>query len=244
MNGGTCTERCQSSKEKFTCQCAPGFAGKVCETEVQSCSDILITSRMFPKDGVYWIKGREIFPVFCDFVFPNQSWTLIESFSLEANPFKNLPLYSDGRKNQRRPPTWDSFRLKSSRIYHVRSKSTLFRATCNFQKKNHTLTPDLLIGRLTEYDVIKYDEKFNCRKYVLVNIRGYECKDCYAFTAQNKTMHIHIDATRPWCKFHPPSAIKSEDSFGYYENVNPNSTCTAMPGSTTQWWLGKEISEQ
>ena len=181
MNGGTCTERCQSPREKFICTCPKGYFGKLCETKIRTCMDVLIASKSTAKDGVYWLmrSDKKIIPVYCSFEHQtNRAWALIESFSLKKNPFKNLPFYKDDRTNSDHPSNWSSYRMGLDRMTYLQSRSTLFRATCNFPIRNGSLRPDYLRGSLTNFDILKNEEVWGCKRYSEINIRGHNCSEC------------------------------------------------------------------
>ncbi|XP_028513565.1 uncharacterized protein LOC114574632 [Exaiptasia diaphana] len=252
MNGGTCTEHCHTPKEKFTCKCSSDYSGKVCEKKLAfSCMDIMSNSSTVPRDGVYMIalpyrKNVEV-PVYCSFVSPNQAWILIESFSFQSKSiFERKPFYMSHSVNYNSPPKWNNFRMGLIRMKHFKSISTLFRATCDFPNRA-SLTPDLLIGALSDVDILNDRISSECKRYKFIDIRGYNCTDCTASTTHGLShdFHFHLDVT--WnhpCDFNPPSK-NNVDSFGYYDTVDDNqygmSTCTATPTSTTQWWFGQEL---
>jgi len=249
MNGGTCTERCLSPKEKFICQCPRGYIGKLCQTKhITSCMDVLVTSKSFPKDGVYWItrsdKSRRSVPVFCSFEkIPTRAWTLIESFAFANNEeFKYKSFDQDYPVNRDDPPFWKHFRIGFRRMQYIHSKSTLFSATCDFPKRNGLLTPDLLIGRLSDVDIFSSQPIDGCKRFVYIDIKGTNCSDCTAYAVQYPHQHFHIYpashiAVYYSCDF---PFVGHVDSFGYYNVHDDKTKCTASPSSTTQWWLGQE----
>ncbi|XP_020892491.1 uncharacterized protein LOC110231782 [Exaiptasia diaphana] len=244
MNGATCVEHCNSPKQKFTCKCKIDYKGTVCEERVwASCMDVLASSEVFPNNGVYAIKiDNSAISVYCAFVKPNQAWTLIESFNSKANPFKNTTFYKNAPKNED-SPNFDLYRSSLKRMKEIRSKSTLFRATCDFPNRV-SLTPDLLIGRLSDVDILKTVTAYSliCRRFKFIDVRGYNCSDCTALTAWDVRHHFHIDVTWPnyKCHFNPPIAVPNVDSFGFYKYTDKVSKCTAKTKATTQWWLGEE----
>jgi len=248
LNGGTCVEHCQSPKKKFACQCVNGYGGTVCEKPT-SCMTVSKRSRAFPSNGVYWIiqDSGVLIPVYCAFEQnPTRAWTLIESFTFaKKEDFKYKAFYLDYEINLNNPPSWNRYRIGLSKMQHVRSSSTLFRATCDFPNRNGVLTPDLLIGRLSDVDILTYhfQSQQTCRKFMFVDIRGHSCTNCMVYTLQNyysQNRHFYIDVTHGYCEFKPPYSVKSVDSFGCYETTDTISKCTATPQSTTQWWLGEE----
>ncbi|XP_020892490.1 uncharacterized protein LOC110231781 [Exaiptasia diaphana] len=246
MNGGTCKELCRTPKEKFTCECGNRFRGNVCETQIySSCKDVV--TRLSPKKslkGVYFIRrtdSKNIIRIYCHFAKnKNRYWTLIESFSLKNNYlFKAKPFYANYSINQDRPLNWDAYRLSLDDMKSFRSSSTLFRATCDFPLRN-AFESDFVIGHLKEVDIMDDTKVLGCKRYGHINIRGYNCSACTAFTAHSNDWHFHIDVTHNRCDFKPKYTKYSVDSFGQYEHTEQESKCTATLQSTTQWWLGEE----
>lgn len=161
-------------------------------------------------------------------------------------PFFNYkPFTLDFPKNVMTTPSWDSYRLGKSEMQYLRAKSIMFRATCNYQEKfqTGTLKPDYLRGHLSDVDIIYDDNIESCKRYINVNIRGYECTNCLAHTAHGResNWHYHLDVTWNVCDFRPPCEKQNVDSFGMYATIENQSTCTQTQQSTTQWWLGEEL---
>lgn len=230
--------------------CPRGYGGRVCKKEITSCMAVLQSLNVFPKDGVYWIpsENHTFIPVYCSFERnPTRAWTLIESFSFENNKeFRYKAFYLDYAVSNNNPPSWERFRVGITRMKYIRSSSTLFRATCDFPKRNGNLTPDLLIGRLSDVDIITFRRGYLgiCKRFLFIDIRGYQCSNCTALAFQDlerHNIHLYLDVTHDgYCQFTPPHTVESVDSFGYYYVTEPVSKCTATPKSTTQWWLGEE----
>jgi len=226
MNGGTCIERCLTPKEKFICKCPRGYIGKLCETLITSCMDVLVTSKSFPNDGVYYLErsdNSKIIPVFCSFEQPNRAWVLIESFSLgNNNEFKELPFYKNETKNSDHPPNWNSYRMGLGIMQYLRNKASLVRATCNFPIRPGSLRPDYLLGKLTAFNILQKGDVFQCFKYLEINIRNNSCTECNVVTIHKPCCHLHIDVTEKVgsCSagVKPPDAVASEDSFGFYND--------------------------
>ncbi|KAK3707603.1 hypothetical protein QZH41_017866, partial [Actinostola sp. cb2023] len=250
MNGGTCVEHCHTPKHKFTCTCPKLYWGKVCEKKLTSCVDVLqaVAVGQTPQNGVYnvyrVINGKtDIFPLYCAFSSPNNAWTLIESFSrANKDKFKTKPFYKTNYYNNYSPTNWELYRIGLKGITYIRTTATLFRATCDFPNRVGSLTPDFLLGNLSDVDITSPNELFDggCKKYLHVNILGNKCVDCTAATYVYFDQHIHIDVS--WntkCDFRP-AMQKSLDSFGYYDTYSNISKCTATQQSTTQWWLGAQ----
>jgi len=187
------------------------------------------------------------FRVCCDFEGPNVAWTLIESFALSNNTKFSSPFLKwDADINYLMEPDmdyWGAYRLAVNQMRYMRSKSGLFRATCNFPRRNGTLTPDLLIGSLSDVDIFNTTGYISCKKFKFIDIRGYQCTNCTALTYHGDQGHFHIDVTHtyPSCDFQVKVSKLNSDSFGSYAVTDDVFKCTQTPTSTTQWWLGEEM---
>ena len=206
--------------------------------------DVLVSSRSLPKDDVYWITHEYagFIPVYCSFELnPTRAWTLIESFAHgKRSEFRDKPFYNDYSVYNNNPPSWERFRMGLGRMKYIRSKSTLFRATCDFPKRNGSLTPDLLIGRLSDVDIINHNSSYgHCKEYIYINIKGHNCTNCTSLTYQD-SRHFRIFAALNYgCQFKPPLQ-ETQSYFGGYWHTYKISKCTSTPSSTTQWWLGED----
>jgi len=245
LNGGTCTEHCQSPKKKFTCKCRPGYQGSVCEVkDLTSCTDLRTSGDgSVPESKVYTIKrfaNDSGFHVYCDFTDPNRTWTLIESFSLANNNiFMGKSFASDFPHNVHDPLNWSGYRLGKTEMMHVYSKSTLFRATCQFPEKNSSLTPDLVRGRLSDLNPFSSEISSQCHTFDYINIGGTDCESCTSPVYKLLTEHIHMDTSyNTGCSFKHQSDVTGADYFGFYMSRSHSFTCTTTPQSTTQWWFG------
>lgn len=245
QNGGACVQCCSSPKEKFVCHCKEPFHGKMCENKnVSSCLDILRGSPkgVTPPNGIYEVDHSDTKKkVFCDFTTPNQAWTLIESFRFDLNHLFKLYAFHQGHSQNTSSPNFDKYRMGIRVRQFLRKRSTTFRATCDFPKRvGSSLSPDLLIGYLSDYDIINSGNvRGACPKYAFVNIRGYEFHNVTMATWHRfDSSHLHIGSSNNRCGFSIPNAVWGEANFGYYGRYNRDFTCTKTVESTTQWWLG------
>lgn len=202
------------------------------------------SKNVLPSDGKYYIiKANTLIQVFCDFVSPNQAWTLIESFSrlsYKTYRFWNKAFHDDN-PIERQSPNFEHYRMSLNDMQYFRTKSTMFRATCDFENKGASLAPDYLWGYLSEYDIINYGDALNVEvRFAYINIRGYEYVNKSTGVWHKKDRyHIHLKATTgSYERGVVPQSVDSEDCFGYYNPYNEKSTCTQTKLSTTQWWLG------
>ena len=249
MNGGTCIELCGTPKEKFKCFCGPTYSGKMCKTQlpIYSCLDILkvAPTGTTPPNGIYeMIDHKNAFrKVYCAFVGSKQAWTLIESFSRDNAFLKNKAFHQKAGRNHN-TPGWESYRLGLQLLRYIRTKATMFRATCDFPNRGGVLTPDYLFGYLSDYDIINRGNVIGeCMKFAHMNVRGYDYFNVSAKVWHHEdSYHLVIDCSRA-CPGFPgvPNSVPSEDCFGYYGNYNNISKCTSTAQSTTQWWLGEEL---
>jgi len=243
-----CKEHCQHPKEKFTCECPYTVVNNVCVKVTYSCLDILKQEPTFPENKVYTIKRSDTqaeIQVYCAFQRPNRAWQLIEAFYLQNNAVdqkKDTPLHVDLPINES-TPNFANYRMNLSNMKYLRTRSTLFRATCDFSKRN-ILKPDLMVGYLSEFDIVNTgDSSGTCFKITYLNIRGYEFWNATVpFYSKTGSNHVHI-TTASLCGFVYPEegSVSSEDNFGFYASVNPAFTCTATQTSGTEWWLGAEV---
>ena len=244
LNGGTCTEHCDDVTVKFSCLCAAGFTGKVCEKTSHSCSSFYALDNSV-QNGVYEISDHndsEQFKVYCDFTSePSFIWTLVESFkkinkgAFNEDFLADLPI----RPND---PQFSEHRLSLSARTHLLSFATHIRATCEFDK-GFSYT-DYLRGKVNDIYLVGGGR---CTPFERINIRGIECSDCKARYYGVSGEHNHIASAQgqecgcdncvPWV-----NSVGSEDSFGLYHSSNPNHRCVQNDHATTQWWLGVQVS--
>ena len=125
---------------------------------------------------------------------------------------------------------------------HIRSSSTMWRATCSFPTYKSDIYRDYVRAQLKDIDILEYKHDEKCRKVDYINIRGFQgWKVTVPFWQVNYP--FHIDSSSSSCEFNArSSSIGSEDNFGYYETVNSAFRCTGSSQNTTQYWFGGNIS--
>ena len=152
--------------------------------------------------------------------------------------------YSDSNAVSSDNPNWQAYLIRPHDLAWLRSQSTHWRATCQYNT-NGTVYRDYLRASFEDFDIIGTVPKVlrSCRKYEFVNIRGNECTNCTAQTYYMKgtyNFHISIDG-RIHCDLHVnlTGDFKfSEDNFGVYHIRNTKFRCTSSPEATTQFWVG------
>ena len=241
-HGGTCTELCDQAKHKFTCTCTQGYYGKFCQRRrATSCKEHFAASKRY-LSGLYKLfnpQTSSFYKAYCDFTSESGFvWTLIESFSLaNNNKFADKAFYKDYPVNQK-AFIWNKFRLSRSRMNVIAGHSTHVRATCNFITDGLNYT-DYLRAKLSDIDVTSLNSG-GCKKFEYINIRGCACHDCTAMIAQTDTWHVHVESYFGGCQLPNIGALRSEDNFGWYRNVNCVHRCSSNDDSTTQWWFGEQ----
>ncbi|EDO38961.1 predicted protein [Nematostella vectensis] len=254
LNGGTCVERCKDPKLKFSCNCRPPWSGRFCGKRVySSCWEKHAFATHNGEnliDGLYTLRtsNGEEFLTYCLFTSA-VVWTLIESFAFRyREEFKDKPFFV----NYTLPynpsqPIWEKFRLSRDAMLHVRANSSRFKSECAYNKRDQItgFPKDSILADLSEYDIMQHTEKSgSCVTLETAFIRGQECSStpCTVSAWHIKNHHLHFDTTsNAQCTYKPTGSVASEDSFGYYFNANPESTCSENDDSTTQWWLGEEL---
>ncbi|XP_031550177.1 uncharacterized protein LOC116287636 isoform X1 [Actinia tenebrosa] len=248
MNGGTCVEHCETPKVKFSCKCPNTIGGKTCEMKIKSCIDVLkgTAPGTMPANGTYIITrsdNKTTVPVYCAFESPNQTWTLIESFSLQNNyVFNNKAFHQNHPRNQE-SHNWNDYRLSLSSMKYIQTKATMFRATCEYQNRD-SLTPGFVLGYKKDFDIINSgNQRGYCVNFSYANFKGYEFqRQRVPIWHAKDQWHLHLDISLGLCGFTPPAAtyIHNEDNFGHYNAINQAFKCTATNQSTIQWWLGEQ----
>ena len=85
---------------------------------------------------------------------PGMVWTLIESFALsQKEKYKDKDFAENFPVNENNF-NWNDYRLSLSAMQHIKSHSTHWRATCNYDKDGFIKT-DYIRGRLTSIDINK-----------------------------------------------------------------------------------------
>ncbi|XP_022781708.1 uncharacterized protein LOC111322794 [Stylophora pistillata] len=187
--------------------------------------------------------------VFCDFNSePEFAWNLIESFSLSnKHRFQNnITFYDDYQAISGDAPNWQAYLIKRPYPLWLINHSTHWRATCRYNTDG-TLYTDYLRASLEDFDII-IDQPMMikvCWPYEYVNIRGNECVNCTARTWYKKGDYpLHIDSYyQVGCDFdgsRTDPALVTDDSFGFYLDINSKFCCTSSDSDTTQLWIGSK----
>lgn len=244
LNGGSCTERCNDVTVKFECFCAARFTGKVCEKLISSCSEYQELKNQVV-NGIFEIASPSttgFIKVFCDFTSePEFVWTLVESFEKGERHHFHGGSFSEDIPINPNSPMFSRYRLPLNAMTHLLSQSTHFRATCEFEKIFSYI--DYLRGNVSSLDLMAHMSA--CKFFERINIRGIDCMDCKAYYWSYYGMHAHIESTvaaQWYCQCATcvswRNSIGTEDSFGYYDQINPAHRCVQNDKATTQWWLG------
>ena len=124
----------------------------------------------------------------------------------------------------------------------IRNHTTLWRATCGFQKYKIDYR-DYIRGNNSDFDIISYAEAGACKKIEYVNIRGhYASQTTVGFWQNEKVIMLHTDSTAKHCEFDASTgSVYSEDNFGFYQYSNPAFRCTENQDGTTQTWFGDYV---
>ena len=123
----------------------------------------------------------------------------------------------------------------------IRKHTTLWRATCGFQKYKIDLR-DYIRGKNSDFDIISLDAFQICKKIEYVNIRGHYASQTTVAFWQNENSMLHTDSKTKFCNFDASAgAMLSEDNFGHYVNINPAFRCTENQDGTTQVWFGDYV---
>ena len=131
-------------------------------------------------------------------------------------------------------------RLGKPMMEHIRSLSTLWRATCSFPKYNVDYR-DYLRASFHHLDVMTFSGYAACRTVQYIDIRGTNGTNITAPFWQNDEFSLHTDSQFAKCGFTTPDAVHSEDNFGHYVIANPKFRCTETIRSTTQYWFGGNV---
>jgi len=216
-----------------------------------SCLDILESGH--DKNGYYLIisaSGREL-SVFCDFSSESGSaWTLVTSHTLDNNIFRNQPLTADYPVNEH-SPNFYMYRMRKDAMDHLRSASTHWRATCEFDKLPVPVDyRDYVRGNFQSFDILTYDGNGICKNVEYLNIRGHIVSHGTApFWQQQNRYMLHIDsagtAEPQKCDFDGAAgSVPSEDNFGYYNYPSADFRCSTSGSSTTQYWFGGYMGQR
>ena len=152
--------------------------------------------------------------------------------------------YSDSNAVSSDSPNWQEYLIRPHDLAWLRSQSTHWRATCQYNT-NGTVYRDYLRASFEDFDIIRTVPTVisSCRKYEFVNIRGNECTNCtvqtYYMKDQNN-LHISMDCRRCFDGHGNliDDSVFSEDNFGRYLDINEKFRCSSNSEATTQFWVG------
>jgi len=209
-----------------------------------SCIDLFMSGER--ADGYYQIAGAggETWIVYCDFNSELGSvWTLVMSWSL-AN--KQMPAFRDRALTQDEPvnelsPNWAVYRMSKAQMKFLKSKSSHWRSTCHFDKKDVDYR-DYMRGNFVDFDIISFLGTKTCKKVDYINVRGIGGHTSATFWQNENKELLHTDTSYGSCEFDARAGSKSsEDNFGFYGITNDAFRCTSGPSATTQYWFGSYI---
>ena len=183
--------------------------------------------------------------VYCDFTSePGSAWTLVMSWANHNRllpAFKSNPL-TDNVKVNDKTPNWFAYRQSKKAMRFLRSRSTHWRATCNFNKVKFDYR-DYMRGNFRDIDITTYLGSGKCKKIEFINIRGnVGYQTSVAFWQKRNTFIIHTDTAYRDCPYKAAGAVPSEDNFGHHVSINKKFRCTSSPSATTQYWFGGYLS--
>ena len=133
------------------------------------------------------------------------------------------------------------FRISKERMESIRNHTTLWRATCGFQKYKVDYR-DYIRGNNSDFDIISHAAAGACKKIEFVNIRGHFASQKTVAFWQYADVALHTDSSAKLCEFDAtPGSTTSEDNFGYYGYINSAFRCTENQNGTTQIWFGDYV---
>ena len=200
------------------------------------------------KNGYFTIcdrSGRKL-SVYCDFKSePGSAWTLVMSWANHnrALPaFKSVSLIENAKVNEK-TPNWFAYRQSRTSMRFLKSRSTHWRATCNFNKVKFDYR-DYMRGNFRDTDITTYLGLGQCKKIEFINIRGHVGYQTHVALWQKRhTFIIHTDTWYRSCPYKAfGGAVNSEDNFGHHVSINKKFRCTSGPSATTQYWFGGYVS--
>ena len=248
-DGQRFTCKCPDNYEGERCEkkrCKPGYKGEDCQEPIRSCLDYQDGSLL---SGNYTIIDDTEIPyqVFCNFHSFIWTWTLIQSYSLENKDKFNKSFTVNHPLNENRP-SWLEYRLSKGRMNFIhRFSNTHWRITCNYNKEG-VRPQDLVRARVNHTPFFNHSSG-GCFPVEYINIRRYRYKNRQAFMVNDGIRPFYIDPKRSGqnCSFLVEDIVmcgsEAENSFGYYQCINPIHRCSSSPTSTTQVWLGGRIGK-
>ena len=177
---------------KFNCTCVIGYVGKFCEKKSpKSCKQLQLQAKKPKSSTVYTLydpASKSFFQTFYDLTSETGFiWTLLESFSLANNDFKNRPFLKNYPVNQN-SFDWNKFRLSLPIVTSTLSHSAHFRATCKLDTDG-LVTTDYLRAKTTDCNILLLN-RATCVKMEYINIRGYDCYNCNAKISKKKLARL------------------------------------------------------
>ena len=133
------------------------------------------------------------------------------------------------------------FRISKQGMESIRKHTTLWRATCGFQKYTVEYR-DYIRGNNSDFDIISFHAIQVCKKIEYVNIRGHFASRTTVAFWQYADGALHTDSSIKICEFNPTlGSASSEDNFGLYLSINTAFRCTENQNGTTQIWFGDYV---
>ena len=97
-------------------------------------------------------------------------------------------------------------------------------------------------ARLSNVDILNYNNKGRCLIVDKVNIRGHAALNITVAFWQVTDEPFHTDTSFNDCEFQASTgSVGGEDNFGNYISINRAFRCTETDGSTTQYWFGVDV---
>ena len=133
-------------------------------------------------------------------------------------------------------------RLGLATMQHIRSSSTLWRATCSFPSYKSDIYRDYVRAQITDVNILQYIGTGSCLSIEYVDVRGHKGNKITAPFWQHDTLPFHLDGFATHCQFNAnQGSVHSEDNFGFYGAYNRAFRCAETDDSTTQYWFGDNV---
>ena len=125
---------------------------------------------------------------------------------------------------------------------HIRSSSTMWRATCSFPTYKSNVYRDYMRVKFNEADILEFKCLECCYKMEYINIRGHRGSAITGALWQSDAIALHVDSSKNSCNFDArKGSVLDEDNFGHYRTVNQAFRCSESLESTTQYWFGVNV---